>query len=81
MKRVYKTRGLAPKRTKHKPTPEHYECPEGNAFLVVSDKRHKINVFLDSGTNVFLLNQNTARTLKVRYKITKNLVRITVFNG
>jgi len=81
MKRVYETRGPSPKRTKIKPNPQHYECPERNAILVISDKRHKIRVLLDSGSNIFLLNQNTTRTLKVPYEIRKNPLKITAFNG
>ena len=72
MKRVYETPGPGPKRIKYKPNPQHSECPEGNAILVISDKRHKIRVLLDSGSNIFLLNQNTARTLKVAYEIREN---------
>jgi len=71
----------APKRTKTKPNPQHYECPEGNAILVISDKRHKIRILLDSPSNIFLLNQNTARTLKVPYEIRENPLKITAFNG
>ena len=81
MKRVYETRGPGPKRTKIKPNPEHYECPEGNGILVISDKRHKIRVLLDSCSNIFLLNQITARTLKVPYEIRKNPLKIPAFNG
>jgi len=46
----------------------------------ISDKLHKIKVPLDSGSNMFLLNQNTARTLKVHYEITENPLKITAFN-
>ena len=60
--------------------PQHYECPEGNAILVISDKRHKIRVLLDSGSNIFLLNQKTARTGKVSYEIRENPLKITAFN-
>ena len=81
MKRSYETRGPAPKRTKLKPSPEHYECPEGSAFLLVADKRHKIQVLLDSGSNIFLLNQKTARSLKIPYEIRDTPLQITAFNG
>jgi len=81
MKRVYETRGPGPKRTKYKPNPQHYECPEGNAILDISDKRHKISVLLDSGSNIFLLNQNTALNLNVPYEIRENPLKITAFNG
>jgi len=49
-------------------------------MLVISDKRHKIRVSLDSGSNIFLLNQNTARTLKVPYEIREKPLKITAFN-
>jgi len=81
MKRVYETRGTVLKRTKHKPSPQHYKCPEGNSFLVILDKRHKIKVLLDSGSNIFLLHQNTAPTLKLPYEIRENRLKITPFNG
>jgi len=49
MKRAYEPRRPDPKRTKYKLNPQHYECPEGYAILVISDKRYKIRVLLDSG--------------------------------
>ena len=81
MQRVYETGGPGPKRTKYKPNPQHYECPEGNAILVISDKRPKIGVLLESGSNIVLLDQNTARTLKVPYEIKEKRLKITAFNG
>jgi len=81
MKRAYKTRVRGPKRIKNKPNPQHHEYPEGNAILVISEKRQKIRVSLDSGSNIFLENQNTARTLKVPYEIRENSLKIIAFNG
>ena len=81
MKRSYEIRGPAPKQTKIKPSPKHYDSPEGSAFLFVSDKQHKIRVLLDSGSNIFLLNQRTARTLKIPYEIRETPLQIPAFNG
>jgi len=81
MKRFYDTRGPGPKRTKHKPNPQHYKSPEGNAFLVISDKQHKIKILLDRGLNIYLLNQNMGRTLKVPSQRRENPLKITAFNG
>jgi len=81
MNRAYETRGPGPKRIKYKPNPQHYECHEGNAILVVQDKWHNIRVLLHSGSNIFLLNENTARTLKVPYKIEETPLKITGLNG
>jgi len=81
MKRAYETQGPGPKQRKCKPNPQHYECREGHAILVISDKWHKIRVLLDTGSNIFLLNQNTARTLKVPHEIREDTVKIPAFNG
>ena len=83
MKRTLEQKGPAPKRTQKtlKPSPRHYECPEGNAFIYIADKRHKIRVLLDSGSNIFLLNQQTARKIKVPYETRKIPLKITAFNG
>ena len=81
MKRSYEIRGLAPKRAKLKPSLKHYDCPDGSAFLFISDKRHKIKVLLDSGSNIFLLNQKTAASLKIPYQVRETPLQITAFNG
>ena len=84
MKRTLEQRGPAPKRTPKtpKPSPRHYECPEEDAFIYIADKRHKIRVLLDSGSNIFLLNQQTARKIiKVPYETRKIPLKITAFNG
>ena len=72
--------GPVPKRTKLKPSPKHYNCPEGSTFRFVSDKRHRIRVLLDSGSNIFLLNQKTALSLKTPYEIRETPLQITAFN-
>ena len=83
MKRTLEQRGPAPKRTQKtpKPSPQHYECPEGDAFIYIAEKRHKIPVLLDSGSNIFLLNQQTARNIKVPYETRTIPFKITSFNG
>ena len=81
MKRSYQIRGPAAKGTKLKPIPKHYDCPEGSALLFVSDKRHKIKVLLDSGSNIFLLNQKTARSLKIPCEVSETPLQITAVNG
>jgi len=40
--------------------PKHYACPEGKAFIEIKEPKHAINVLLDSGSNIFLLNQDPA---------------------
>jgi len=70
-----------PSEQKRKPSTQRYECLEGNASLVITDKRHKIEVLIDSGSNIILQYQNTARTLKVPYEIRENLLKKTACNG
>ena len=81
MKGRYEIRGPAPKRTILKPSPKHYDSPEGPAFLFVSDKRDKIRALLDSGSNIFLLNQKTARSVQIPYEIRKTPLQVMPFNG
>jgi len=81
MKRAYETRGPGPKQTNYKLNPQPDQSPEGNTILVISDKWHEIRVLLDSGSNIILLNQNTARTLKVPYEIREKRIKITAFKG
>ena len=81
MKRSYEIRGPVPKRTKLKRSPKYYDCPEGSAFLFVSDKRHKIKVLLDSRSNILLHNQKTARSLKIPYEIRETLLQFSAFNS
>ena len=83
MKRTLEQRGPAPKRaqTSTQPSPRHYECPEGNAFIYIAEKRHKIRGLLDSRSNIFLLNQQTARRIKVPYETRKIPLKVAAFNG
>ena len=54
---------------------------KGPPSLLISDKRLKIKVLLDSGSNIFLLNQKTAQSLKIPYEIRETPVQIPAFNG
>jgi len=40
--------------------PKHYACSEGKAFIELKVLKHAISVVLDSDSNIFLINQNTA---------------------
>jgi len=61
--------------------PKHFACPEGKAFLEIRGQKHLINVLLDSGSKVFLMNQDTARRLEIRTKAGDSPLKITTFNG
>ena len=61
--------------------PKHYACPQGKAFIEVLRRTHVISVLLDSGSNIFLMNQNTARRLEILTEARDSPLKITNFNG
>jgi len=61
--------------------PKHYGCPEGKAFIEIRGPKHAINVLLDSGSNIFLLNQDTARRLEILTEARDSPLQITSFDG
>ena len=60
--------------------PKHYACPEGKAFIELKGRKHVIRVLLDSGSNIFLINQNTARRLEIPTEATYSPLKITTFD-
>jgi len=61
--------------------PKHYACPEGKAFIEIKNRKHTINVLLDSGSNIFLMNQDTARRLEIPTEARDSPLKITTFDG
>jgi len=61
--------------------PKHYACPEGKAFGEVEGRKHAINVLLDSGSNIFLMHQKTARWLEILSEARDTPLKITTFDG
>jgi len=61
--------------------PKHYACPEGKAFIEIKGGKHTINVLLDSGSNIFLINQDTARRLEIPTTARDSPLKITTFDG
>jgi len=61
--------------------PKHYSSPEGKAFIEVKGRKHVISVLLDSGSNIFLMNQNTARWLEIPTEARDSPLKITTFDG
>jgi len=45
--------------------PKDYACPEGKAYIESKGRKHAINGLLDSGSNIVLMNQDTARRLEI----------------
>jgi len=61
--------------------PKHYACPEGKALIDVNRRKHAINVLLDSGSNMSLMNQNTAGRLEIPTEAKDSLLKIISFDG
>jgi len=61
--------------------PKHYACPEGKAFIELKGRKHAISVLLDSGSNIFLMNQDTARRLEIPTEARDSTLKITTFDG
>jgi len=60
---------------------KHYACPEGKAFIEIKGRKHAINVLLDSGSNIFLMNQDTAQRLRIPTEARDLPLKITTFDG
>ena len=61
--------------------PKHYACPVGRGFIEVNGRKHAINVLLDSGSNILLMNQDTARRLEIPTEAWDSALKITTFDG
>jgi len=61
--------------------PKHYACPEGKAFMEIKGRKHAINLLLDSGSNLFLVNQNTAQPLEIPTEARDSPLKSTTFYG
>ena len=68
------------KRLKYfKPKPKHYNCPEGYAYIETITGRTRIRVLLDSGSNIFLINQNLVKNLHIPYETRQTALPILPF--
>jgi len=61
--------------------PKHYACPVGKAFIELNGRKHAISVLLDSGSNIFLMNQDTARRPEIMTEARDLPLKMTSFNG
>jgi len=61
--------------------PKHYACTKEKAFIELKGRKNTINVVLDSGSNIFLRNQDTAQRPKVATQTQDSPLKITSFDG
>jgi len=78
MKRFHPEQGESSRPIKK---PKYYACPEGKAFIEIKGRKQAINVLLDSGSNIFLMNQDTARRLEIPTKARDSPLKITTLDG
>jgi len=61
--------------------PKHYAGPERKGFIELKGRKHAISVLLDSGSNMFLMNQKTARRPEIPTEARDSPLKITTFDG
>jgi len=61
--------------------PQRYDCPEGHAHIYILGKRYRIPVLLDSGSNIFLINEQLVNDLHIPYHSRADAVQIQGFTG
>ena len=61
--------------------PKQYAYTEGRAYIEAKGRKHAIDVLLDSGSNIFLLNQETAQRLNIPTEARDKPLEITTFDG
>jgi len=59
--------------------PERHNCPEGHAHIYILGKRYRIPVLLDSGSNIFLINEQLVDDLHIPYHSRTDAVQIQGF--
>ena len=60
--------------------PKHYESPQGWAYLETGGKRIRIRVLLDSGSNIFLLNEKLVNQFEIPYEVRQKVIDIVAFD-
>ena len=61
--------------------PHRYDIPEGHAHIYILGKRYRIPVLLDSGSNIFLINEQPVKDLHIPYHSRADAVQIQGFTG
>ena len=61
--------------------PQRYQCPEGHAHSYVLGNRYRIPVLLDSGSNIFLINEILIHDLNIPYESRTDTIPIQWFTG
>ena len=63
------------------PNPKIYEMPDGIAHLHINSRRIRIPVLLDSGANVFLINQQLVTEFQIPTQQRQRAMPLSNFSG
>jgi len=63
------------------PISKHYECPQGWAYLETGGTRLQIRLLLDSGSNIFLLNEKLVHQFEIPYEVPQKAIDMVAFDG
>jgi len=61
--------------------PQPNDCPEGDDHIYILGKRYRIPLLLDSGSNIFLINEQLVKDLHITYQSPADAVQIQGFTG
>jgi len=61
--------------------PPRYDCPAGHAHLNILSKSSGIPVLLESGSNIFLINEQLVKDLHIPYHSRADVVQIKGLTG
>src|ERR1700712_4728949 len=59
------------------PKPTHYDCPEGTAYIEAAGKRIRIQVLLNSGSNIFVINRDLVDHFHIPYETRQKALKHT----
>ena len=63
------------------PRASYYDCPAGPAYIEVAGKRIHIQLLLDSGSNIFLINKDLVEHFDIPYETRHKALNILDFNS
>ena len=80
-RRFHQTLPIGKRLKATKAKPNHYNCPEGYAYVETIKGPTRVRVLLDSGSNIFLTNQNLVKNLHIPYETRQRALLILTFEG
>ena len=79
--KLHQTLPIGQKLKAGNPKPKHYDCPEGYTYIETIKGFTRIRFLLDSGSKIFLINQNLIKNLYIPYETRQTAFPILTFEG